>query len=414
MFGYGDYAHFAVTQENQMLSAFVLAAAVATGAALLYPRLANAPLWRAAITPLASIIGGGFLVLGPLLTTMFGGWAPAAMAALCAAAWAFGGAIRYNIAAIDADDGARSPAVAGIEQAASGALAFAYVISVAYYLNLFGAFGLSLTPFADPLNARILTSVVFALILAVGWRWGFHALERLEQISVGLKLAIIMGLLVGLALYAARQTPPSAPGPAAEHGWAIATTLFGLIVTVQGFETARYLGRSYDGPTRIRAMRLAQALSTAIYLIYIGLLAYAFTPDGGAVSETAIIGMMAQVAPILPALLVLAALSAQFSAAAADTSGCGGLIAELSRDRITPRRAYALLTAAGLGFTWGADVFEIIAYASRAFAAYYALQALIAAMTASRRGDWPRAAGFGLLVALGAAIAMLGSPAEGA
>ena len=73
-----------------------------------------------------------------------------------------------------------------------------------------------------------------------------------------------------------------------------------------------------------------------------------------------------------------------------------------------------MLTAAGLGFTWGADVFEIIAYASRAFAAYYALQALIAAMTASRRGDWPRAAGFGLLVVLGAAIAMLGSPAEGA
>jgi len=50
-----------------MLNALIIGVTVITGAILLYPRLANAPLWRAAITPLASIIGSGFLMLGPIL-----------------------------------------------------------------------------------------------------------------------------------------------------------------------------------------------------------------------------------------------------------------------------------------------------------------------------------------------------------
>jgi len=37
--------------------------------------------------------------------------------------------------------------------------------------------------------------------MVVGWTHGFSALERMEQVSVGLKLAIIVGLLVGLASY---------------------------------------------------------------------------------------------------------------------------------------------------------------------------------------------------------------------
>jgi hypothetical protein len=35
------------------------------------------------------------------------------------------------------------------------------------------------------------------------------------------------------------------------HGISIVTLAFGLIVTVQGFETSRYLGSTYDAATRI-------------------------------------------------------------------------------------------------------------------------------------------------------------------
>ena len=393
----------------------ILLATVAMLGLLMLPRLADAPLWRATVTPLASIIGSGFLVLGPILDDSYGQWAPLAMAVLCLGAWLFGAAVRFNIAEIARQGDHRSPLQERIELAASWALAFAYVISVAYYLNLFGAFAVSLTPLNGSDHAREVTTAVFLLVLAVGWTRGFGALERMEQITVSLKLAIILGLLVGLAQFFAHQAAGGelVLNPPRLGGWAAVTLGFGLIVTVQGFETARYLGETYDAPTRIRAMRLAQGLATAIYMIYIALLAYTFRADHVPLTETAIIGLMEQVAPILPVLLVAAALSAQFSAAVADTAGSGGLVAELTRGRVSSRQSYALLVGVGIVLTWSADVFQIISYASRAFAAYYALQAAIAAVAAWRRpGHRGRAAGFAMMAVLGVAITLFGQPVE--
>ena len=159
-------------------------------------------------------------------------------------------------------------------------------------------------------------------------------------------------------------------------------------------------------------MRLAQALSTIIYVIYIALLTYAFDPNARTLDETAIIDLMQIVAPILPVLLVAAALSAQFSAAVADTSGSGGLIEELTHGRVPPQAAYLLLVVIGVTLTWTADVFEIIGYASRAFAVYYALQAMIAALTAWTEGARPHVALFAALACLGAAIALFGTAVE--
>lgn len=398
-----------------MQNLVILLAIVAALGVLVLPRVADARLWRATVTPLASIIGSGFLVLGPILDDSYGAYAPLAMAVLCLGAWLFGAAVRFNIARIESSGNRRSRAEEVVELAASWALAFAYVISVSYYLNLFGAFAVSLTPLNTPLHARQVTSAVLLLVLLVGWLRGFGALERMEQVAVSLKLAIILGLLVGLAQFFAgqAQTGDLVLNPPGLTGWAAVTLGFGLIVTVQGFETARYLGETYDAGTRIRAMRLAQILATLIYMIYIGLLAYTFRSGQMPLTETAIIPLMEQVAPILPVLLVAAALSAQFSAAVADTAGSGGLVAELTRGRVSTRQAYALLVAVGLLLTWSANVFEIIAYASRAFALYYALQAAIAALAARAQagGVW-RAPAYGLLALLGVAIVIFGQPVE--
>jgi hypothetical protein len=396
-----------------MLNAAILATVVACGGLLLYPRLANAPLWRAAITPLASIIGSGFLVLGPILDVSFGLYAPLVMLTLVSVAYAFGSAIRYNIERIEAV-AHRPEMVERIEPFASLVLAFAYIISVSYYLNLFGAFGVSLTALNDAYHARLLTTAVFTLILIVGWTKGFAALERMEQVSVGIKLAIIAGLLCGLAFHFTEtaQNRDLLFNPAKVTGWSAVTLIFGLIVTVQGFETSRYLGHHYDAETRIRSMRLAQIISTLIYMIYITLLAYAFAPGTMKLDETSIIDMMELVAPILPVLLVGAALSAQFSAAVADTGGSGGLIAEVTKNRISARLAYAILVGAGLVMTWTLNIFEIISYASRAFAAYYAIQSGIAATSAYLRRDMQRLTIFAPLAVLGAAIAIFGQPVE--
>lgn len=63
---------------------------------------------------------------------------------------------------------------------------------------------------------------------------------------------------------------------------------------------------------------------------------------------------------------------------------------------------YAALTAAGLWMTWGMSVFQIIGYASRAFAFYYAVQSLIAARRARGRARlfYSALAGLGVLIAI--------------
>lgn len=392
----------------------ILIATVATAAILMHPRVANATLWRATITPLASIIGSGFLVLGPILKENYGAVAPLVMLALCSVAYLFGGAIRFNMATLARPTAERSSLEQRLETLSSWTLAFAYVISVAYYINLFGSFGVSLTSVDDAYHARLLASALFALILIVGWTRGFAAMERLEQVSVGIKLAIIMGLLSGLALYFGKQAANdalilSAPvlGP-----WAAITLGFGLIVTVQGFETSRYLTYVYDTAICTRSMKLAQAASTVIYMVYIALLTYALPAMAMTTDETAIIDAMEIVAPILPLLLVAAALSAQLSAAVADTSGSGGLVEELTAGRISPRQGYAALVGIGLVLTWTTNVFQIISYASRAFAAYYALQSAIAAVSAMRQGHRGKATLYGAAAVLAGLIVVFGRPVE--
>lgn len=396
-----------------MLNIAILSAAVLVGALLIWPRLSNAPVWRATITPLASIIGSGFLVLGPILDVSYGGYAPLVMLGLCAIAYSFGAAIRFNIGDIDARP-APSRLLLGLERASSVVLAFAFIVSVAYYLNLFGAFGVSLTTLDDAYHANLLTTAVFLLILFMGMTRGFSALEHMEQVSVGLKLSIIAGLLLGLAVHFGQVTGQGALkfDPPQVTGWAGVTLMAGLIVTVQGFETSRYLRQAYDAPLRIKSMRLAQWISTAIYCLYIGLLTYAFDADPLSLDETAIIELMQVVAPILPLLLVVAALSAQFSAAIADTNGSGGLIAETTRGVVTEKSAYVLLVGIGILLTWMANIFEIISYASRAFALYYALQSGIAAIRASQRLHSWQTVGFAILALLGAAVAVFGTPVE--
>ena len=397
-----------------MLNTFIVLVTVGAAGILLYPRLAKARLWRASITPLASIIGSGFLVLGPILNSSFGQFAPLIMLGLCVGAYLFGAAIRFNIARLAEGTNARSPSEERLETVASWILAIAYVVSVAYYLNLLGAFAVSMTALNDAFHAKLITSGVFAIVLFVGWTRGFHALERMEQVTVGLKLSIIAGLLFGLGWYFIDRASIGAlvANPATIGGWQGIALAAGLLVTVQGFETSRYLGQDYDAPTRILSMCLAQGVSGAIYMLYILLLSYVFPAGTLVLSETAIIDLMEIVAPILPLLLIAAAISTQFSAAVADTGGSGGLIAELTRGRISTRAGYAVLVTIGLILTWAMSLFEIISYASRAFALYYAIQALIAAKGAMIKAKPGKAMAFAGLGLAGFAIALFATAVD--
>ncbi len=371
---------------------------------------------RAIVTPLASIIGSGFLILAPILVREFGRNAIFVMAGLCVTSYAIGWAIRSNISILD-DTGGLMPLSKSeriVSKIASTVLAIAYVVSVCYYLNLLGVFLVSLTPLDNPVNAKIVTTAALLFVGSLGWLRGLRGLESAEQVSVGIKMSIIAGMLVGMSYHA---TDLAFQGGLqlnnANFGWHSVRIAFGLLITVQGFETSRYLKEAYDAKTRIVTMKYSQWISTAIYLVFIGLASVEFSENNIGTKETAVIGMMRSVAVILPFLLVLAALASQFSAAVADTSGCGGLTEEITKGKISSKLAYVILVSIAIVLTWSANIYEIISYASRVFAGYYALQCLLATILIRRsKTSIAKLLLFASLTVFALIILIFGIPAE--
>ena len=82
-----------------MILNIVIIAAIILASVVQFSRsFLQSSLWRATVTPLASIIGSGFLVLAPILVYAYGSKAPLVMGALVLGAYLFGSAIRFNIA----------------------------------------------------------------------------------------------------------------------------------------------------------------------------------------------------------------------------------------------------------------------------------------------------------------------------
>lgn len=386
----------------------LVGAALVFALCLLHPRVTRAPLWHATVTPLAAIIGSGFLVAGPILGATAGVWAWAAMAGLCALAYLFGEAVRHNIAHVEPMLVAGAPRrVVAVERAAGIALSLAYFVSVAYYLNLFAAFALRIGGITDPFWIRCLATAAIAVIGLLALRGGEAAMERVAVPVVGVKLSIILAIIAALGVAtigaAADGTLrwPAIDHPDPAHDLRV---VLGLVVLVQGFETSRYLGEVYDGPTRIRTMRWAQWMASAIYLSFILLVTPYFggnlAAEGG---ETGIIDMLRPIGWVIAPMIIGAAIASQLSAAVAETGGAGGLLSENAGRRFGANIGSLITALVAIAVTWAANIYQIIAYASQLFLAYYALQSLQAAADARRRGQTGRM----LLFAAGTAAAIL-------
>ena len=401
-------------------SLLMIAIAAVTALAALNPRVLRSKRWRATVTPLASIIGSGFLVVVPILAHAAGNWAWLAMTALCAAAYMFGAVVRHNIAVVEPllENGApRSLRL--LEGFSNLALTFAYFVSVAYYLNLFAAFGLRSFDITDPAWVRIASTGVIASIGLVGIVRGLGGLEMLEEGAVGIKLGLIAGLLAAMALTSALALGSGTLSlPVLDHatGSREVAILLGLLILVQGFETSRYLGEAYDRKMRIETMRSAQIISTVIYIAFVFLATPFFTADAPASGgETAIIDLLAPLGMAVAPLIIMTALASQLSAAVADLNGAGGLIVSASAGRVAMAVGYALTAAAAIAITWIANIYEIIAYASKAFVLYYGLQSIVALVTMSHSGGWRRllqSGLFGFAVLVSIAVLIFGIPAD--
>jgi hypothetical protein len=387
------------------------------GGLFLHPRLLRARMWRATVTPLASIIGSGFLVAAPILSNAAGRGAWLAMLLLCALAYLFGAAIRHNILHVETKmpDGLPFPG-AGLERASDLALSLAYFVSVSYYLNLFAAFGLRLGNVVDPFWIDVAATAAIAAVGIVGAFGGLKALERLEVVTVGVKLSVIGGILAALsAVTVMAIARDDFAWPQLQHaqGDSEIRILLGLVILVQGFETSRYLGSEYDSQERVKSMRWAQWISTGVYVVFILLTTSFFTEGIPAVGgETAIIEILRPIGSAVGPVVILAALASQSSAAIADMNGASGLLTEATRRRISVKLGNLITAMVAIIITWTANIYEIITYASKAFVLYYALQSLQAALSAGRKGQVGSAVLFtlGLLAAL--AIVVFAVPAE--
>ena len=141
----------------------------------------SSSLKNAIITPLSSIFGSGFLVIVPILAGAVGGYSVAAMAAVCAIAYAVGSVIRFNI--VNAEPAlADTPkeSVVGFERASDLALVLAYVISVCLYLHILSSFVLGSFHIDTELNENILTTLIICVIMLIGVTKGLDDLSILE------------------------------------------------------------------------------------------------------------------------------------------------------------------------------------------------------------------------------------------
>ena len=344
---------------------------------LFQKRVRQSLTWRATVTPLASIIGSGFLVSAPLLILSTGSYAPIAMTVIVLIAYALGSSIRFNI--IQLKQTRSLSTVNHIESVSRAILAVAYLISITFYLKLLATFLLAGVGVSQAYIDNILTTGLLLFIGLTGKARGLQSLESLEIYSVNIKISIIIALIVSHLVFNFTQVVNGEwvlkLYPHEDLSVAI-QKLLGVLIIVQGFETSRYLQSAYSAELRVKTMKYAQILSGVIYIVFILSTLTAFNGIH-ALGKTTVIDVCRIIAPVLPFMLIVAAIMSQFSAAIADTIGSGGLIVESLSNRISLKNSYLVIVAIGVALTWLTDIYSIITLASKAFAIYYALQLIL-------------------------------------
>lgn len=363
-------------------NSIALATSLIAAIVLFLPRLRQSVQWRATVTPLASIIGSGFLIIAPLLHSVMGKWALLGIILLSILAYTLGSVIRFNIRHAEPEL-ARNPhgSIATLEKASQWALGAAYAISVAFYISLFAAFVFDRLAIADTTLIKLFTSGLLVIIMLVAWLRGARGLETIELFAVTIKLAIIVGVLVALATYDIQVQSAWFKHEAIQSlsHFETLSMLAGMLMVTQGFETTRFMGNNYNAEQRIKAGRYAQWIAIFLYAVFIGLTCPIFLDFPiTELNETTISYTLGQAIWVLPILLLVAATASQLSAALADTIGGGGLLKELFHLPISPQFYYVLVIAIAGILVWSSNVFEIINLASKGFALYYLIQTLIA------------------------------------
>ncbi len=239
------------------------------------------------------------------------------------------------------------------------------------------------------------------------------ALNDLGNKTTAFNLSAIVAVLVAFAAYNVQRLVggdfdlPHFNAPDNDEAF---RKLLGLFVLVQGFESSRYIGAYFSADKRVKTMRSAQYISSAVYVLFVAFSLILFATVKAPNNVTAIFEVSKQVSAFLPFLIMAAALGSQLSAIVNDTETRTEMLARQVGDRLPRQWTFPLFLVPAILVVLLTDVSSVVALASRVFAAYYLSQALIAGRLAWRAERWAWVAFFtGIALAM-AVVAVFGIP----
>jgi hypothetical protein len=118
----------------------------------------------------------------------------------------------------------------------------------------------------------------------------------------------------------------------------------GTLIVVQGFQTTRYLGSSFDANVRVSASRWSQIISTVVYIVFVAVTLPVVHALNGKYDDNSLIALVGVAASVLVVPLIVAAALSQFSAAVADTLAATGNMQETTHGQAMPMHWLATST----------------------------------------------------------------------
>ena len=397
---------------QQVLIGIIVIVSLGALAWFLYrPKLQASAGYRATVVPLANIMDVGFIVMAPVIVLLAGYGAPLFMLGLCLVAIAAGFTISYNIRHYEplAGTGGGVNRVAAVAQ---WSLLAASVVNIAYYAQLMMTLVLEPLGLFTDNRVTVTAAIVLGGLALYAYRFGIGPLSRIAERTTAFNLAAVVTVVVAFLAFNIFEAIggnfdyPAYDPPDEDN----LRKLVGFFALVQGFEAARYIGAQFGPEVRIAAMRRAQLVAYGVFVLLIGtsLLLFArFRPEP---DITAIFVIAKEVTPFLPWLLLIAAIGSQASAIIGATTSRSGLLIESTHETMKRKFTFIALLVPAIVIVLVADVLAAVALASRVFAAYFLIQAVIAGMLAAKNGSWLKVAGFAAIGVVMAFIMIFGLP----
>jgi hypothetical protein len=391
------------TDSDQFIAVGIgVLAILAVAYALYRPRVQQSKEYQATVVPLSNIMDVGFILFSPAIVLLVGFRAPFFMLGICLVAIAAGFAMAYNIRHYEPIEGeGRRPD--RLERVSEWSLLGASMVNIAYYTMILMA--LIQLPFDwNSVNGRTVMGVtLLAVLVVVGMKGGMDWLNQLGNRTTAFNLAAVIGVVVAFLVANVQEMLGGRwdLGPSPDMGTEEIRKMIGLFAIVQGFEASRYIGVRFGAERRVSTMRIAQTISTIVFVIFVGTLLLAFLPipSGITADGTAIFAVSGLVGDALPWLLLVAALGSQTSAIIGATSSRSDMLVNKKIPRAT---TFPIILLPAILLVIFVDINMAVNLASRVFAAYFTMQASLAAMLAVRKQNWWAVAGF-----VGVALMML-------